>query len=316
VNGEAQHVTRDSVRDSLRTYMARTGYTAREIGDRAGYARQTVMQFMSSARFGDRDGLGQHTAERLAEFMRQNPAPLPELPGRLYETAATREIDRALDYICGAHWGTLYGPSGGQKSFTISMRAAEAARSSGELRMIAIRASASAMSPRTLLARIGQALGAPYAYATEPLRQAVVYAIGKRKTPLAIVLDEAQHLMKELDTLETLREIGDLCGRRVGILVAGNEGVLKLFSPRKGIYFEQWRSRVQQIEVKVLGPSRDEARRMLAGELGERQQAKFDGIIEGCTVTDPITQKKYVNAHRLFQFIRSVQEGADRKRAG
>ena len=303
---------REQVRDDLRVYMSRTGYSAAEIADRAGYAHHTMLQFISDGRFGNRTGIGQETAERLAAFMRDNPPLLPELPGRFYETSSTREIDRALDYICEGHWGTLYGPSGGQKSFTIETRSAEAAREA-EPRMISIRTSAAGMTSRTLLARMAQALGAPYAYCTEPLRQAVLYAVRKRKTPVAVVLDEAQHLFKQVETLETLREMGDLCRRRMGILVAGNEGVLHLFDSRQGIYFEQWRSRVQQIEVKVLGPSREEARRMLLSELGERHQAKFDGIIDGCTVLDPITDKKYVNAHRLFQFVRSVKEGAARR---
>jgi hypothetical protein len=125
---------------------------------------------------------------------------------------------------------------------------------------------------------------------------------------VAVALDEAQHLYSRIDTLETLREIGDLAGNRMGILVAGNEQVLELFEPRRKVHFEQWRSRIQQLERYVLGPTRPEARRMILGELPDVGPSKVEAAIEISEVKDPKTHKTYINARRLFNTLRDMRD--------
>jgi hypothetical protein len=44
----------------------------------------------------------------LLEFFAADPATLPDLPGRLYESEATRTMDAMLASIQRGRWGTLY----------------------------------------------------------------------------------------------------------------------------------------------------------------------------------------------------------------
>jgi hypothetical protein len=123
-----------------------------------------------------------------------------------------------------------------------------------------------------------------------------------------LALDEMDLLEKEIDTLETVRRLGDLLRGKLGMIVAGNEQILSLFNPRRGRYFEQWRSRIEQREVRVLGPTRNEARAILTGELGGGTPAQIEGTLDDCTVADPLTRRKYINARRMFFAIADIRE--------
>lgn len=302
-------LSRDDVRRQLRIYMSKTGCGISELAYRSGYAQRTLLQFMSTSRYGDAQG--QTAARKLAQFIRDNPAELPEFPGRLYETEATRAMDRLIEHAVAGGWGTVYGPAGAQKTFLLEYRAAEAARSQ-ECEMVLVGADPN-LSPRGLLGRIARGIAAPYAQQTEALREAILYTLRRRKRPVAVVVDEAQLLHPRIDTLETLRRLGDKARGRIGILVAGNEQVLQLFEPRRNVYFEQWRSRVEQEEAHVLGPRESEARQILAAEVPGIKAAAADEIVKGTKVQDPLSKRGYVNARRLFNTIRMMQRQARRK---
>jgi type II secretory pathway predicted ATPase ExeA len=308
---QAISISRENVRYDLRVYMSKTGWGISELAFRSGYAPRTLLQFMSSARYGDAQG--QSAARNLAKFMRENPAELPEFPGRLYETEATRAMDRLIDHAIEGGWGTIYGPAGAQKTFLLEYRAAEAARSE-ECELVLVGADP-ALSPRALLGRIARGVAAPYAQQCEALREAILYVLRRRQRPVAVVVDEAQLLYARIDTLETLRRLGDKSRGRIGILVAGNEQVLQLFEPRRNVYFEQWRSRVEQEEAHILGPSEAEARKILAAEVQGIKAAAADEIVAGTKVQDPLSKKSYVNARRLFNTIRMMQRVAARRKA-
>jgi hypothetical protein len=226
-------------------------------------------------------------------------------------------MDELLDHIAEGGWGVLYGPSGAQKSFLLEYRGAEAARDA-EPRIIYIRCSPSGMTPNVLLRRIAAGLGASYAQSTDGLRQQIQYAIRRRRTSVGLVIDEADGLYRWVETLETLREVGDLlrAGRGrpgVGILIAGNEKVMQIFRDRPGVYFEKWRGRVQQDELRVIGPSLEEGHEMMLAELGPLTDKFIATILGGCTVNDPVTGNDYVTAHRLFNAIREKARLRNRK---
>lgn len=295
---------RAQAQQQLRVYMSRTGFGLREVGELIGYSPRSLLQFCSAARYGD--GPGEETAERILSFIAANPAPLPELPGKLYETEGTREMDRLLAFCRRGGWGTLYGPAGAQKSFLLEYRAAEAARED-EPDLVLVEAQPR-MTPRALLVQVARALAAPWSQATDSLRQAIVFRARQRRSGLAVVVDEAQLLHSEVSTLETLLQLGDALLGRAGILLAGNEQIVNLFQPRRGIYFEQWRSRIEQKEVRVLGRAREEARRIATAELGVLREQAVARLLDKCAATDPLSKRQYVNARRLFNTLREIRD--------
>lgn len=302
---------RQEARQALHVYMSRAGLGLRAVADRIGCAHYTLRQFSSGSHYGNMgDVVGRSLGHAVLDYIAAHPAPMPELPGRLYETAATREMDRMLSYIGRGRWGTLYGPAGAQKTFLLEYRAAEAARRETEQRIVYIRTSPSGMSPTVLLRRIAQALAAPYAQYCDEIRQSVIESLRLHSSCVALILDEAQHLYSRIDTLETLRELGDVARAKVGILVAGNEQVLRLFEARRSIHFEQWRSRIQQRELRVLGPSREEARTMILGEIPGMRAKQIEALLAGCAVNDPVTRREYINARRLFNTLRDIGEAS------
>ena len=95
---------------------------------------------------------------------------------------------------------------------------------------------------------------------------------------------------------------------------SGNEQIVSLFKPRLGRYFEQWRSRIEQRELRVLGPNREEARGIVTAELGEAKEDQVSGLLDGCTVTDPLSRKKYINARRMFFAIDNIRERREKRK--
>jgi len=123
---------------------------------------------------------------------------------------------------------------------------------------------------------------------------------------VALILDEAQNLRGRIDTIEVLREIGDR--GRVGILVTGHDELFQVFQPRKGMQFEQWRSRIEQKKRRVLGLSEAEAREILSGELGSLPEPTVKAFVEPATVEDFQSHKSYVSARRLSNAIKDFRE--------
>lgn len=301
---------RNDGRRALRIYMSKSGLTMPQIAAELDCAPHSLRQFVSDATYGTSDGAVM--AEKILAWTAANPIRQPDLPGKLYATRATREMDALLEHIREGGWGTLYGPSGSQKSFLLEYRGIEAA-SEAEPSVVYIRTSPSGMTPNVLLRRIGAAIGAPYAQATDALRQSIIFAMRRRRKSVAVVLDEADALYKWVETLETLREIGDLVRARpgragIGILVAGNERVMQIFENRRGVYFEKWRGRIEQEGLRVIGPSMEEAAQILRSELGDLKDATVAILTEGTTATDPESKRQYVNAHRLFNAVRGFLE--------
>lgn len=292
-----------SVRDQLRIYMAKSGMTAREVARETGYARSTIVQFISNSYFGSVDRQRGETAQNLKAWIDLNPLPVRQVPGRFYATAATREIDRILGWCRGGGWGILYGPAGAQKTFTLQTRAAECASDPEPwLALIEVTGAWSAFSFfRALCAEMG--VTARYNSA-DGFRQSALRAIRRRRIPVAIVIDEADLLYSRIDTLQTIRRFVDLARGKAGLLVAGNEQIEQLFEPRRRSYMEQWRSRIEQERVRVLGPTRAEARQIVQAEAPQLDDSKIEQLLDGCTVKDAaVTRRSYVNARRLFSTL-------------
>lgn len=44
-----QRISREVVRENAKVYMSRAGISMRELADRSGYARRTILQFLSGS---------------------------------------------------------------------------------------------------------------------------------------------------------------------------------------------------------------------------------------------------------------------------
>jgi hypothetical protein len=222
-------------------------------------------------------------------------------------------MDELIAYCRKGRWATLYGPAGGQKSFLLEYRAAEAAREA-EPRLVWVPIPGR-MTPAGILRKISRAISAPYAQSADALRENIIYTVKARRSPLVLALDEMDLIEKDMDTLEAVRRLGDLLRGKLGLIVAGNEQIITLFKPRQGRYFEQWRSRIEQRELRVLGPTREEARGMVIAELGEAKDAQVAGLLDDCTVTDPLSRKKYISARRMFFAIDNIRDLREKRGA-
>jgi type II secretory pathway predicted ATPase ExeA len=302
--------TREQVRADLRVYMSRSRLGLSEIAARSGYSHQTLLQFVSQGRFGTSWDVGE-TAQRLASFMLENPAPLPAFPGRIYETIGTGAMRELIAEGREGVWGTLYAPYGAQKTFLFETVFAESAREPEP--WFALVETVERMSPRQLLSQISRAIAAPYAQYTTELRDSILGELRRRKSAIVVVIDEAQLLYPMIDTLECLRRLGDLARGLVGVIVAGNEQVVTLFEARRRTSMGQWRSRVEQRRLRVYGPSeaegREIARQEFGGALNERQ---IDLLLTRSTDTDPLPDEKgqrrtYINLRRMFNALRDYR---------
>jgi len=316
---------RSETRQALRTYMMRSGMPLAAIGAEVGFAHTTLRQFVSAARFGSPGVTGEETARKLNEWMAANPVALPDFEGELHASSATRQMDDLLDDVSDGAWGRLYGPSGSQKTFLLKHRWAEASRTP-EPRMIYIEASQAGFTPNAILRRIAAVLGTGFAQSSDALRQQIYCAVRRRITSLGLVVDESDRFYRQLDTLETLREVCDALPARkgrpgLGLLIVGNEKVMEIFRDRPGMYMEKWRGRINQRELRVIGPSVAEAREMVAKELGSSNPKAIDKLIYGDpergmmanVVKDPVSGEDYVTTHGLFNAIRRVQKLRNRK---
>ncbi len=308
--------TREQVRSDLRVYMMKTGMELNEIAEFVGYSGQTLRQYASRGQFGDAEETGK-TTQKIAAWMRDNPAQLPEFPGTLYETAGTRLMRETITEAREeAVWGTVYAPYGGQKIFLFQTVLAESAREEGpDANWFALVETFERMTPHQLLKQIARAIAAPYAQFTARLREAILWTLRRRRSPIVVVIDEGQLLYSMIDTLECLRRLADLSRGRMGVIVAGNEQVLKLFSARRNTSMGQWRSRVEQRRVRVFGPTQAEGRKIARAEIPGLTDSQIDRLIEGSMDDDPLPDDRgrklrYVNLRRLFNAMRDYRRRA------
>ena len=309
VSTPAAAPTREEARDALRQYQRRTGLSLGEIAIRIGYARRSLLQYASSARYGD--GNGAEAAGRIMHFIKGNPPEAPAFPGnKLYDTENVRVIDREIANARRGHFTLVYGPAGTQKSFVFEWRTAEAWREALEPTVVYIYADPG-MTPAWLVQEIALGLGAHVGNNRHATLRAILHTLRHRKSPVAIIIDEAQNLAQRLDTLETLRQV---CDRgRIGLLIAGHDNVEDIFRPRGDGQLAQWRSRIEQHRRCLPGLSQSEVREIIQGELGALPAKLAKILVAGSMEHDSRKRKDYISARRLFNAMRDFKEKKESK---
>jgi type II secretory pathway predicted ATPase ExeA len=276
-----------------------------EIAVLMGLKRQTLLQFHSHSTYGTSNGdvLG----KAILAFIAQNPPEPPvRVSGKLYTTRNVRLILAMVEDVKSGAWGMLYGAPGTQKTETFKHLMLDSYMQNREPDVIWVQCE-QRMAPMALLEEIGIGLGAYLKNDRHRMIRSIGYAIRRRKRPVALVIDEAQKLMGAIDTIETLRDVGDKCD--VGLLIAGHDDVEHLFDPRPNNQFAQWTSRVRQIRRSLEGISRDEAAEMITGELGALPAAAIERLLKGAYELDQTKKKEYLSVRLLFNSIKMAKKG-------
>jgi type II secretory pathway predicted ATPase ExeA len=147
----------------------------------------------------------------------------------------------------------------------------------------------------------------------QPYMQALRSEFLSRKTPPALVFDEAQHL--SIETLETIRELHDRTRRGsrkgCGVVLAGSHNLQRDFeraSRRPAL--EQWLSRISY-RVELEGMTRDETLTIAARAFGNGRPAKLseaqqEACLKRCTVVDAYANppRPYYSSRRLLEYAR------------
>jgi DNA transposition AAA+ family ATPase len=290
----------NQARAELRNYAGRTGLPLGVLASRMGYARQTLMQFSSDHY---PRGNGDVIAHVVLDYIHAHPIERPKAPGKLYSTANVRLIDELLSLSMEGAVSLAYGPPGTQKTFVFRSRLAEAWQHSNDPDLVYVYAAAS-MAPLHVLKEIGRGLGASLCGDRYTLLRNLLYTLEQRQRPATIIIDEAHHLGRRIDTLEVLREIVDRAG--VGMILAGHDDLETIFMAKRGGPLEQWFSRIDY-HKRLPGLSSAEVERIVRGELGEVSEAGLRAVVEGARVKDYREGSTYISARRVFKMTAQVQ---------
>jgi DNA transposition AAA+ family ATPase len=290
----------DQARAELRNYCGRTGLSLGTLASRMGYTRQTLIQF-SSGHYPA--GNGEVIARAILGYIPAHPVKRPKPPGRLYSTANVRLIDELLGLSMEGAVSLAYGPPGTQKTFVCRSRLAEAWERSSDPDLVYVYAAAN-MAPLHILKEIGRGLGTSVYGDRYTVLNNIFHRLEERQRPAGIIIDEAHHLGKRVDTLEVLREIVDRAG--VGMILAGHDNLEDIFMAKRGGPLEQWFSRIDY-HKRLPGLSSSEVERIVRGELGDVSEAGIRAIIEGARVKDYREGSTYISARRVFKITAQVE---------
>jgi type II secretory pathway predicted ATPase ExeA len=299
-------------------WMARTGVGPQELASRLGIGESTLRMFVDG-RYGHLAGTRdtQFISARVWPFITAR-WPKEETPdaAELLETRGYRKIRECLEEALdeGAI-SILYGPPSSEKSFVLENLCAQFKASGQDAIYVYC---GPRVSPTGLLRDLARKsdvwLRSCY---FQPYMQALRTEYVSRKTPPALVFDEAQHL--SVETLETIRELHDRTrksGRRgCGIVLAGSHNLHRDFeraSRRPSL--EQWLSRISY-RIQLEGMTREEALTIASRAFGNGKAAKLteaqqEACLKRCTVVDAYANppRPYYSSRRLIEYIRQQRK--------
>lgn len=296
----------EAVARELRDYLARTGLELTDFARRVNYSYCAV-RFFLAGRYHNISGNDAQLRLAIREFIQSHPiAAEQELEsGTVYPTESTRLLRRyfytALDK---GHAYYIYGPPGTQKTFGLQHLIADLNRTeiakNGHGRRAGYVYCRAAIRPTDLLKRVAEAFGViQFGNADRILRNFRFDLRGRR---VLVVFDEAQHL--DINCLETVRELFDR-PPHCGLLFAGSHNLKQIFQQ---VELEQWRRRLNAGKA-LPGLSEDEAREIIASELGPQKEKKIADLIATSRTPDPRQGREYsyISAGNLFGTLREIK---------
>lgn len=291
----------EEAREKVRAYQARTGLSIGQVGRLAGYAHQTMQQFVSACLPDPENSI----ARQVMKVLEDNPPEVADVEGRLYTTHNVRILDRQLQAAREGELSLIYGSPGTQKSFVFQRRVAEALRRAGlEAPAIGYVYASGAMGRRSLAQEIARQFvvfpdGPAYQIITN-----VVFALRRRRQRAVLIVDEAQHLGGQLNLLEMLRELVDRAG--IGLIVAGHNQLEQIFDPYRSP-LEQFIQRFDH-RLRLPGLAEKEVREIAGTELGPLNERTLKEILKQSEARDRQTRTAYYSARYLFKVIAQVRQ--------
>ena len=295
----------EEAREKVRAYQARTGLSVGQVGRLAGFAHQTMMQFMAD-RYPNPDN---SIARQITKALEENSPEVADVEGRLYTTHNVRILDRQLQAAREGALSLIYGSPGTQKSFVFQRRVAEALRRAAlEAPAIGYIYASGAMGRRSLAQEIARQFvvfpdGAAYQIITN-----VVFALRRWRQRAVLIVDEAQHLGGNLHLLEMLRELVDRAS--IGLTVAGHDRLEQIFDPDRSP-LEQFVQRFDH-RLRLPGLAEKEVREIAVAELGPLNERTLKEILKQAEARDRQTRTGYYSARYLFKVIAQVRRARAR----
>lgn len=299
-------------------WMARTGMSPQDLASRLGIGESTLRMFVYG-RYGDLAGVRdtQFISARVWPFITSRwPKEEVREAAQLLETHGYKKIRECLEEAIGdGAISILYGPPSSEKSFVLENLCAQFREAGQDAIYIYC---GSRVTPTGILrdvARESQVWLRSHSF--QPYMQALRAEFLSRKTPPALVFDEAQHL--SVESLETIRELHDRtrrAGRKgCGIVLAGSHNLHRDFeraSRRSSL--EQWLSRISY-RIQLEGMTKDEALTIAARAFGNGKPAKLsetqqEACLKRCTIMDAYANppRPYYSSRRLLEYIRQQKK--------
>jgi len=286
-------------------YLARTGLSVQDLGDRCGYSHQ-ALNFFLRGKYELVAGTDLNIRKALREFIAAHPIGGQDgrPAGKLYETDNVRLLRKyfheALERQRAYY---VEGDPGTQKSFVLEhlveeLNRGELAKNGAGRRAYYVYCPEGA-TPLRLMKRIAEACGAIAVGGTDRIIRNLRFDFRGRK--VLLVLDEAQHL--SIACMEAVRELYDR-PPRFGLLFAGSHAFGELFK-RNALRLEQWNSRFQAGK-QLPGIGEDEAREIIRAELNGRSNDKVvAALLKGARMAHLRSggRETYISARRLFDAL-------------
>jgi DNA transposition AAA+ family ATPase len=296
----------DEVRKQLNDYLSRTGLTLSDFARRISYSTMSLYMF-TSGRYQRIAGNDKAIRAAIRNFIELNPVgqQTGADSGKLYKTENVKLLQRyfndAIEHSLAYY---VYGGPGCQKTHVLKWLVSEITRRELPKNGKGARAfyvyCRAGIRPSDLMKRIAESAGVSGAGNVDRIIRNLRFDLRGRKT--LICFDEAQHL--DNHCLEIVRELFDE-PPHCGLLFAGSHDLKKIFLQ---LELEQWRSRIHAGKA-LPGISDEEAREIIAGELGEQSSKKVSLLIDSARVSDLRQGKdfKYISARRLFWSLRDIK---------
>jgi len=304
-------VSNAEMQQRMRSFMLRSGMSAREFGEQIGYSKSTIGEFLRGDYWTrhpeDADAAALKAAAR--DYMEEHEL----LNGYTFRgTHHNTESFMAVraSALSALELGSAYlvdGPPGTEKTY--SLRRIEKEINESNLgRAVYVYARVN-HSPQSFLIECCTAAGIPNRGYIDELIRKLRFHLASGRTLL--IVDEAQHLDRR--GLEVLRQLLDL-PPFFGVMLAGSHDLTQRLSHWE---MEQWRSRLRKTHY-LNGPSDKEAAAILRAELGELTDKQCNEFIARCISTGQRMEKQkdgklaakkfsYISARDLFNAIEGIQ---------